>query len=368
MKILVFTSSASSFNSLRPEAEMFIGFARKGHFVTMATQSDSDYGRRYAKEGIRVIDCQPRQKICIRSIRRIRSELRTERYDILYLTNSKTIPNGAFAALGLGVKVVSYRGTTGGLYRHDPSAYLTHLHPRIDGIVCVSEAVRQDVLRRVWKNRKNVVAIHKGHNVDWYTKQPADLGEFGIKPHEFTVICAVNARPSKGIVVMLQAADLLADIQDLHLLLVGRNMEQYRPLIERNRMAGRIHLAGYRLDAPELIAASSVLVQPSISGEGLPRAVMEAMGYGTPAIVTDTGGGKEVVDDGRTGFIVPTGNPSAIAGRVRDLLHNPVLARSMSVRGREKIARELSCDRSTELYIRYFESLLAGRPDSEDTL
>ena len=39
------------------------------------------------------------------------------------------------------------------------------------------------------------------------------------------------------------------------------------------------------------------------AGEGLPRAVMEAMGYGTPVVITTTGGGKEVVDDGVTGFI-----------------------------------------------------------------
>jgi L-malate glycosyltransferase len=153
MKILVLTSTDSSFNSLRPEAEMFIGFASQGHTVTIATQAESEYGRVFKKSGIRVIDCHPRKKLCLRTMRQIRSELKNNAYDILYLTNSKAIPNGAFAAIGLNVKVITYRGTTGGLYRHDPSAYLTHLHPRIDGIVCVSEAVRADVAKRLWRNR-----------------------------------------------------------------------------------------------------------------------------------------------------------------------------------------------------------------------
>jgi L-malate glycosyltransferase len=367
MKILVFTSSEGSLNSLRPEAEMLIGFQTLGHTVTIATNSDTEYGRIFQKEGIRVIDCHPKKKICINSIRLIRSELKNFSHDILYLTNSKTIPNGAFAAIGIKVKVIAYRGTTGGLYRYDPSSYLTHLHPRIDGIVCVSHAAHAYVVRKIWRNRNKVIAIHKGHNVDWYNKEPADLCEFGINQSDFTMICVANARPSKGIPVLLEAAELLADIGNLHLLLVGKNMDVFQSKIVSNKMADRIHVTGYRHDVPQLIAASTILVQPSIR-EGLPRVVIEAMCCGVPCVITDSGGGKEVVDDGRTGFIVPTGNPSAIAGRVRDLLHNPVLARSMSVRGREKIARELSCDRSTELYIRYFESLLAGRPDSEDTL
>jgi L-malate glycosyltransferase len=360
MNILVVTSTASSFNSLRPEAEMFIGFVQRGHSVTIATQSKSQYGRIFKESGIRVIDCHPRKKLCLRTMRQIRSELKNNRYDVLYLTNSKAIPNGAFAAMGLEVNVVSYRGTTGGLYRHDPSAYLTHLHPRINGIVCVSEAVRADVAKRVWKNRAKVVAIHKGHNIEWYQEPPADLSVFGIKKNDFKVICAVNARPSKGIPVMLEAIDFLADIEDLHLLLVGKNMDMYSPLIRKSKMTDRIHLTGYRYDAPQLIASSSVLVQPSISGEGLPRAVMEAMGYGIPCVVTDTGGGKEVVEDGVSGFVVPTNNPQAIAAQVRYLHDHPERARDISSKAKERLVRGFSCNRSTELYLEYFSSLLSA--------
>ena len=123
-------------------------------------------------------------------------------------------------------------------------------------------------------------------------------------------------------------------------------------------MCSRIHVTGYRFDAPELIHASDILVQPSISGEGLPRAVMEAMGYGTPVVITTTGGGKEVVDDGVTGFIVPTKDPEAIASRVRQLFQNPELALKMSKNSKEKLRTDLSSQRTVVRYIEYFESLL----------
>ena len=361
MNILVFTDSRSSLNSIRPEAEMFIHFAKMGHQVTILTGKDSEYGRIYQSHGIRVVDCQPRKKISWQAIQTVREELKRTRYDILYATNSKSIPNGAFAAIGSDVKVVTYRGTTGGLYRHDPSAYLTHLHPRVDGIVCVSEAVRQDMRRRVWKNRDKVVAIHKGHNLAWYDVPPADLAEYGITSRDFVVICAVNARPSKGVPVLLQAADQLADIANLHVLLVGKNMEGYRDLIARSRMVDRIHVTGYRQDVPALITASDVLVQPSISGEGLPRAVMESMGCGTPPIITTTGGGKEVVENGVTGFVVPTHDPESIAAKVRELHEKPEMLKDMSRRCREKIGSDLSCQRTAEHYLAFFQSLLVGQ-------
>ncbi len=136
-------------------------------------------------------------------------------------------------------------------------------------------------------------------------------------------------------------------------------METYRQLITGNRMRERIHVLGYRHDVPELIKASDLLVQPSISGEGLPRAVMESMAYGTPSIITTTGGGKEVVADGMTGYIVPTHDASAIAEKIRHLYHRPELLQEMGQKCQETIAGEFSCERTTELYLDYFQSLLS---------
>lgn len=363
MRILVISSSDSSYNALRPDSEIYIGLANLGHDVTIITHDNTEYAHRFRNSGIEVIDGHPSKKISFKVIKLIRHLLSSRNFDVVYATNSKAIPNAAFACIGFPVKLVTYRGTTGGLYRHDPSAYLTHLHPRVDGIVCVSEAVRQDVIKRVWKQKQNVVTIHKGHDLSWYNKPPADLTEFGISKNDFTVICAVNARPSKGIAVMLEAANDLADIRNLQILLVGKNMDQepYTSLINNNKMKSRIHVTGYRHDAPELIVASDVLVQPSISGEGLPRAVMEAMGYGTPSIVTTTGGGKEVIEDGMNGFVVPIKDPEAIAFRVRYLYKHPDVLKIMSEQCTHKLQNELSHRRTVEKIETFFNSLISDQ-------
>ncbi len=360
MNILIFTTSHGSTNSIRPELEIFLALAKRGHKVTVVAQKDSEYGKIFEANGIKVIDQKPKRKICMESIRVLRDELRSCRYDIIYATNSKAIPNAAFAAIGFPAKMITYRGTTGGLYRHDPSAYLTHLHPRVDGVICVSNAVRDDVRKQVWgkARRDNVVTIYKGHDLAWYDKPPADLSEFSIQKSDFVLICAVNVRPSKGIPVMIAAADKLADIPNLHLLLVGKNMEQYADLIQKNRMQPRIHIAGYRYDAPELIVASDLLIQPSISGEGLPRAVMEAMGYGTPAVITTTGGGKEVVTDGLNGKVVPVNDPDAIATAVRALYLQPDKILAMSIECKRAIAERYSIEQTTLEFEQFFQRML----------
>ena len=79
----------------------------------------------------------------------------------------------------------------------------------------------------------------------------------------------------------------------------------------------RVHLLGPREDVVSLMAASNLYVQPSISGEGLSKAVPEAMGNAVPAIVTTTGGVKELIEEGKTGFVVPVRDPDTMAARIR---------------------------------------------------
>lgn len=360
MNILVFGSTESSISSVRPEAEIYLGLARRGHNLTILTHGTSEYAQRYRDQGIEVIDCHPRSKLSLSTIFELRRLLKSSNFDIVYATNSKTISVAGFACIGLPVKLVAYRGTTSGLYRHDPSSYLSVLHPRVDAVICVSDAVKDAVQKQLGNSRKECVTIHKGHDLSWYDKSPASLEEFGIGPKDFTVICVINARPSKGLPVMLEATHYLAELPHLHLLLVGRNIDNtaYREQISRSPMQERIHIAGYRHDAPELIAASDILVQPSISGEGLPRTVMESLGYGTPTVITTTGGGKEVIQDGVNGFIVPIKDPRAIAERVKRLYSDPQLVQKLSSECRKTLEGRFSMDSTIKLYEDYFSSLV----------
>ncbi|WP_299017014.1 glycosyltransferase family 4 protein [uncultured Photobacterium sp.] len=356
MKILIASSYHHAWNSVRPEAEMFIEMVRQGHQVTVATQGDAEYVARFREHGVKVIDCYPKKKICPSTIKTLHKELKDGDYDICYAFNSKTIPNAAFACIGTKAKLITYRGTTGGLYRHDPSAYLTHLHPRVNGIVCVSDAVRKDVCNRVWKNRDNIVTIYKGHQLDWYSVAPTERAEFNLTDNDIIAVCAAHVRPSKGISVLIKATHQINN-PNFHLLLVGSGFEPHYEEIKQSPMADRIHLVGHRKDVPSIMAMADFQVQPSISGEGLPRTIIEAMANGTTSVVTTTGGSPELVNDGKTGFVVPVGDADAFAKAMNILIADKNKIVQFSKAAKQKLDKEFNATQTVKNHIAYFERL-----------
>jgi len=360
MNILICTASNSSINSIRPELEIYISLAKAGHNITIITHHHEQYTPRFREHGIEVIEQPITKKISLSSIQLIRQTIQKKSIQIVYATNSKAIPNAALACIGLAVKLVTYRGTASGLYWHDPSNYLGALNPRIDGVVCVSNYVYEFISTKSSLKNKNITTIYKGHDLSWYENKPADLSEFGIDKNTFTAICVINSRPHKGVDIALKAADMLADIGNFHLILVGNGTEKepYKSLLSNNKMKSRIHLAGYRQDAPELIAASDILIQPSTSGEGLPRVILESLAYGTPVIASANKGSMEIIDDGVNGSIVPIRDPQAIADKIRKLIKTPDILKKYTANSKDKIKNEMSHDTTVKNYIAYFESLI----------
>lgn len=356
MKILVCTSYLHAWNSLKPEAEIFFELVRQGHEVTIMTQGESEHVTKLKENGIRVIDAYPKRKICFDTIKKIRHELRSNDYDICYAFNSKTIPNAAFACIGFRVKLVVYRGTTGGLYRHDPSAYLTILHPRVDGVVCVSEAVRQDVIKRVWKGQSNVVTIYKGHSLDWYIVPPTERSEFGLNDDDVNAVTAAHVRPSKGISVLLEATKYIT-APNFHLILAGSGYEPHFDEMKNSPMSERIHYIGHRKDIPSIMRMADFQVQPSISGEGLPRTIIEAMANGTTSVVTTTGGSPELVDDGVSGLIVPVADAKALGEAMNKLANDKALCEQMGEAAKNRLSNDFNAKITVEKHLELFNRL-----------
>ena len=85
--------------------------------------------------------------------------------------------------------------------------------------------------------------------------------------------------------------------------------------------------------------------------EGVSVAIMETLAMQTPPVVTDVGGARELIEDGRTGLLVPPENPVALADRIDQLLRHPDLAASLSAASREKIASQFHDRRSAEALV-----------------
>ncbi len=335
MKVLCITEDPD-----RPTIATFVGLAAAGVDVTVSCPPLPRARRELQAAGIPVVELDLRLRPGpLRALRRL---LQQGGFDILHLFGNRAVQCGVLASRGLSVRIVAYRGIVGNLSFFDPMSWLRVLNPRIDRIVCVADAVRDFFLQmrpaflRVPAAR--LVRIYKGHSLDWYTAQPADLRPLGIPEGAFVVACVANHRPRKGIELLVDAVGRLPPQWPVHLLLVG---DMRSPALDRaiaaSPAAQRIHRPGRRDDAPAITAASDLFVLPSIKREGLARSVIEAMCYARPVVVTACGGSPELVRDGESGLVVPVRDAGALAAAIERLYRDPALRERLGAAARERI-------------------------------
>ncbi|MEV4614626.1 glycosyltransferase [Kitasatospora sp. NPDC049258] len=205
----------------------------------------------------------------------------------------------------------------------------TLTYRRNDAVVAVSHAVAATITRRRpgagW-----VSVVHHGPDLAGAPTGPAARAaaraELGL-PADAVVIGTVgNLTPKKDQATLLSAfARLRAEQPDTALVLIGAG-----PLeAQLKAQAGEgVVFAGSRPDVPALLAGLDVFTLSSRQ-EGLPVALMEAMTSGLPSVVTRVGGMPEVLDDGEQGFLVPPGDPAALAGALGRLTADEQLRRRL---------------------------------------
>lgn len=118
------------------------------------------------------------------------------------------------------------------------------------------------------------------------------------------------------------AALLLKERPDVHFLLAGRGVDKanrtLNRMIQELGLGGHTHLLGERCDMPRLVGAPDILSLVSFYGESFPNIVGEAMACGVPCAVTAVGDAGWIV--GKTGRVVPSKNPAAMASAWKDLV------------------------------------------------
>ncbi len=184
-------------------------------------------------------------------------------------------------------------------------------------------------------------------------------GGFGQGP---TVMQIANMHhPVKGQGDLLHAwREVAGERPDARLVLVGDGTR--RPELERMAgelgIAGSVTFAGFRRDAPALLARADLAVSSS-HAEGISNALLEAMAARCPVVATAVGGTPEVVRDGVTGWLVPAGAPARLARRILDVLGDPGAGRRMGEVGRAVVAREFSVEAMRASYDALYASVLA---------
>ena len=140
----------------------------------------------------------------------------------------------------------------------------------------------------------------------------------------------------------------------------GPERERLESLVRESGIEERVRFLGQRSDVGALLAASDLVVLPSLY-EGLPLSVLEAMAAGKPVIATSVGGVGEAIRDGESGLLVRPADPSALAAAIQGLLSDPIRAQRLGNAGRETVREQFSVDAMVRGVESVYEEVLTAK-------
>jgi glycosyltransferase involved in cell wall biosynthesis len=123
-------------------------------------------------------------------------------------------------------------------------------------------------------------------------------------------------------------------------------------------IADRVVFFGNQRRVADFLAACDLLVSASRDNEGCSNSILEAMALGVPVIATDLGGNCELVEDGVTGYLVPVGDATALAGRIEEALAGTDRRQAIAARARAMIETRFSLQRMVRDYESLYTRLL----------
>jgi len=246
-----------------------------------------------------------------------------------FLVAHYVYPDG-YAALRLGRRhglpvLVKARGSDVNVYTDDPRRRRLTLRTlrRADAVAAVSAALRAR-MADLGLERGDVAVVPNGVDTSLFHPRDRDAcrRELGVEAAPFTFLFVGNWVPVKGLDVLIEAFASLDDAEraGLRLLLLGRGGEEaaLREAVRAGGLHGQVRfLPAVPHDrVPLWIGACDCLVLPSRM-EGCPNVLVEALACGRPVVASRVGGVPEIVVEGKTGLLVPPGEPAPLAEALR---------------------------------------------------
>ncbi len=337
------------------------GLVARGHTQLIVTPEDSGLESQARTDGLAVFPLPDHDPFHAHGILQLRLRLEVERADILHAHDGRGQTIAWLASLGKPVRRVASRRV---LYQ--PRGLLLHrlkYTHTCDGVVAVSEFIR-GLLVRSGVPKEHVEVIPDGVEIPSAAPDGAARAEaraqWGLTESDFVIGQVGAFTREKGQDITLAAvAEAACDLPDSRLVLVGSGPERHSEAVERavHQLGARVRMIDYVENLPEWMAALNVLVMPSRS-EGLGSSALVAMAQGIPVIAARVGGLPEIVENGRTGWLIPPESPQALAQALRDAAQNSAKREAFGQQARER-ARQFSSDIMAERTEAFYFRLLA---------
>ena len=257
---------------------------------------------------------------------------------------------GRLAAKLTHTKPVLYTAHGFHFYKGAPWYYWAFIYPAeyfaakwTDGLIVMNQEDYMNAQKMGFKPNKNLFFVH-GVGVDLkpvidYSLSDSNIKkELGIDDKNVVISYVAMFIPRKNHLFLLEGwSRIIRKIKNVNLLLIGDGeyLEKIKKLVVQKSLS-RVHFLGYRKDILKIILESDIIELVS-KQEGLPRAIMEAMALGKPVIVSNIRGNRELVNQGKNGFLVDLGDVDGLVSSMKKLITNDKLRADMGRASLEKI-------------------------------
>lgn len=195
--------------------------------------------------------------------------------------------------------------------------------------------------------------------------------ELNLPPTTPLIGCVAALEPRKGIHDLIEAFAITTQQPSTHthLVCVGEDRSPghaYRPTLEKRLaelgLSNRVHFTGSRSDVDALHPQFNLFVLPTY-WEGIARVLLEAVNANCPIVTTRAGGNPELIEDGRSGWLVPPGNPAALAAAIEYALsRSPDQTRAITATARQTLLQQFTLETHTHRMSELYRELLAPSP------
>jgi len=292
----------------------------------------------------------------LRQARRFAAWCRRERIAILqtcdFYANVFGLPAAALA--GVPIRIGSRRGMNAD--RGAARRIVQRLAYAFAHRVVTNSVAAADQLVAEGVSRARIVTIPNGVAI-------APVARRGREGTSRLIVTVGNLRPEKGHDTLIDAAARVAAVHPEARFEIAGDGPLHDGLLARARARGiadRVTFAGFQQDVRPLLARADLFVLPSVT-EAFPNALLEAMACGVPSIATAVGGIPELVDDGRTGLLVPPRDAGALAGAIGALLDDPLRAAALGDAARRVVSARYAPTRMVGAYEALYENELRRR-------
>jgi len=236
---------------------------------------------------------------------------------------------------------------------------------RADAIICISDAVKDWLIKRAMSTGKARV-VHYGIEPERFAEPTAAFRQAWGLNGGAIVGSVGRLEPGKNHECLVSAmVEICKAVPNALLLIAGHDPWGYgknlRRLIEDLGLEDSVRLIGFQSDVVSFLHALDVFAFASNS-EGFGQVLVEAMAAGKPVVASKIPPLTEIVVDGESGLLVERGNPMAFAEALTRLFIDPLEREHMGMRGRERVREYFTAERMSQETLVLYDNLLRRRP------